>query len=66
MFKCEKCGKITKAGEKQYRKVVEIRQKTYYNIDKCGKEKETIGQEIVKELKICEKCAEEEEKEDGR
>lgn len=57
MFKCELCGKITKAGEKQHKKVVQTRNKTYINIDKKGNEKKTTGTEIVKEIRICEKCA---------
>ena len=57
MFKCELCGKITKAGEKQHKKVVKTRDKTYINIDKNGNEKKTTGTEIVKEINICEECA---------
>ena len=59
MFKCDKCKRITKSGEKQHKKVVEKRNKTYINIDKYGKEKRTTGTEIVKEINVCEKCAEE-------
>ena len=60
MFKCERCGRITNAREKQRKKVVEVRAKTYINTDKYGREQKTSGHEIVKELKICEKCAEKE------
>lgn len=60
MFKCEICGNITKPNEKQYKKVVETREKTYSYIDKYGNEKTSTGSEIVKEINICEKCAEEE------
>ena len=59
MFKCDKCKRITKAGEKQHKKVVETREKVYINIDKYGKEKRTTGTEIVKEINVCERCAEE-------
>lgn len=58
MFKCEKCGKVTRAGEKQHKEIVKIRNKTYNHIDKYGKEKTSKGTEIVKEINICEKCAE--------
>lgn len=56
MFRCEKCGKITKPGEKQSKKVIKTREKSYINKDKYGKEKITIGHEIVKEINICEEC----------
>ena len=58
MFRCERCKRITKPGEKQHKKIVQTRQKTYVNIDKRGKEKKTIGSEIVKEINICEECFE--------
>lgn len=37
MFKCEQCGKITKAGDKQYKKVIETREKIYHYEDKKRK-----------------------------
>lgn len=58
MFKCEQCGKITKAGEKQNKKVVETRKRIYCYIDKKGNEKVSEGSEIVKEINICEECFE--------
>ena len=56
MFKCDRCGKITKSGEKQTKKVIKEREMVYIN-----GQKETTGKEIVKEINICEKCAKEEE-----
>ena len=38
MFKCELCGKITKPGEKQTKKIIETRNKIYKYINKNGKE----------------------------
>lgn len=61
MFKCEICGKITKAGEKQTKKIIETRDVKYSNILPNGKEKITDGTEIVKEINICEECAKKEE-----
>ena len=62
MFKCDMCGKITEAREKQHKKIVEVRQKTYYNKNEWGREKKSVGHEIVRELNICEECTEKEEK----
>lgn len=61
MFKCELCGKITKAGEKQTKKIIKTRDKIYSYKDKKGNEKESVGKEIVKEINICEECAKKEE-----
>ncbi len=58
MFKCERCGKVTQAGEKQHKEIVKTRNKTYNYIDKHGKEGISKGFEIVKEINVCEKCAE--------
>lgn len=57
MFKCEECGKITQLGEKQHKKVIKTRKKIYYYTDKNGKERTSTGSEIVKEINVCEKCA---------
>ena len=57
--------KVTRSGEKQHKKVVERRAKTYYNTNKWGNEKKTQGHEIVKEINICEKCAEKGEHKSG-
>lgn len=64
MFKCQICGKITKAGEKQTKKIVETRDKKYNYIDKHGNKKVSTGFEIVKEINICEECAKKEENND--
>ena len=56
MYKCDICNEITKSGEKQNKKIIETRNKTYHFIDKYGKEKTSEGTEIVKEINICEKC----------
>ena len=58
MFRCEKCGRITKPNEKQYKQIVQTREKTYKNEDKYGNIKTSKGTEIVKEIKISEKCFE--------
>ncbi len=60
MFKCEKCERITRPGEKQHKKVVETREKIYKNEDKHGNIKTSKGAEIVKEINICEECYEKE------
>jgi len=62
MFRCEQCGKITRAGEKQTKKVIETRNKFYINEDKYGNKKKTEGTEIAKEINLCEECANKEEK----
>lgn len=56
MFKCEKCGRTTRTGEKQHKKVIETREKNYTNLDTYGNKKTSKGWEIVKEINICEKC----------
>lgn len=58
MFRCEKWGKVTQAGEKQHKEIVKTRNKTYNHTDKYGKEKISKGTEIVKEINVCEECAE--------
>lgn len=56
MFRCDICHKASKSGEKQNKKVIETRDKTYHYIDKYGKEKTSEGTEIVKEIKVCDEC----------
>ena len=55
MFKCNTCGKTTKAGEPATRRVVETREKVYpkrsYANDPGGK-----GCETVYEVVECEAC----------
>lgn len=65
MFKCEICGKITKPGDKQHKKVIETRKKIYHNPDKYGHDIISEGDEIVKEISVCEKCYLEEDKLNG-
>ena len=48
MFICALCHKQPEPKEKQFSLVAEYRNKTYSN--------NTVGQEIVKEIKICELC----------
>lgn len=49
MFNCEICKKTSKAGEKQYKIIVEAREVVYEN--------GTKGWEIVKEISVCETCS---------
>lgn len=58
MYRCDICGKVTKSGEKQNKKIVETRDKIYNYRDKYGKERVAKGTEIVKEINVCKKCAE--------
>ena len=60
MFKCQKCGKITQKGEKQHKKIIATRNKIYQYLDKYGQERTAKGWEIEKEINICEKCVESE------
>ena len=57
MFKCQMCGKVTEPKEKQYKKIIKTRSKTYHNLNKYGKEKISKGSETVKEINVCEECA---------
>lgn len=62
MFKCEKCGGITKRGEKIERVLVELRKVDYYigagdGFSFIHQPKKTGGTEIVKEAKFCKNCA---------
>jgi hypothetical protein len=54
MFKCGRCHKTTKTGERANKLVIETREKVYYN-DEAGYSK---GSEIVKEINICGRCKE--------
>ena len=62
MFRCDRCGKTTRPGEKQTKKVVKTRDKTYTYTDKFEREQTKFKEnaEIVKEINLCENCAEEE------
>ena len=48
MFKCQQCGGQSAPGEKQSKKVVAKRPKTYKNGG--------VGWEIKKEISVCNKC----------
>lgn len=48
MFRCERCGRVSKPHDKQHRVVVEERAVTY----KDG----SSGHEIVRELRVCGEC----------
>ncbi len=51
-YRCEECGKVSKPGEKQNRIVVETREVDYEQKDFTR----TKGWEIVREIKVCDKC----------
>lgn len=57
MFRCEMCGKTTRPGEKQTKKIIAERERTYHYIDNKGRKQMSKGKEITKEINICEKCA---------
>ena len=62
MFKCSRCGRTTNPCEKLTKLVTDTKEKTYYNkFIKKGKEIEKIshGYEILREIDLCERCAEE-------
>lgn len=63
MYKCQKCNKISKPGESINKFVVSTREKKYINktTDKKGNEyyKTTYGNEIVKEIIVCQECYDE-------
>lgn len=52
MYKCDKCGKNSEPKEKCNIVPVKFRRKVYSKHD-------TIGQEIVKEQKLCSNCIKE-------
>lgn len=62
MFICSKCGKCTKAREKQTKVVKEKRDQEYFNDVFLKRKKRTVtkhttGWEIVSEMIICNSCA---------
>ena len=61
MFKCEICHKITEPREKLTKYPVKFRDKVYQNNHPFKKNQviTSYGKEIVKEINVCEKCAEE-------
>lgn len=71
MFKCKKCNKVTKPGEKQHKETVKTRTKQYYYeqfVDDRGRTKRVedakgnpvykvvAGSEIVEEIDVCGSC----------
>ena len=68
MFKCDQCKKTSNPGTKQHKVVVISRSKQYSNTildykgnpkkDKLGNilTKTSSGEEIVKEINVCESC----------
>ncbi len=56
MFRCELCGKVSNPREKQYKKTIQTRNKTYTYLDNRGRCRTSKGEEIVKEINVCEKC----------
>jgi len=61
MYKCEQCGSQSKIGEKLNRKITKSRPKTYENVFKDDRKRETKkiteGNEIVQELLVCGGCS---------
>lgn len=57
-YKCQQCGYVAKDGERPFKKVVETRQRTYKTKTKFGREKESTGWEVVKEIIVCRNCME--------
>lgn len=61
MFRCGKCKQVSYPGEKPTKKVVATRGRVYETSNGPGKYPTTsYGEEIVKEIDLCEKCAKEE------
>lgn len=60
MFKCEKCGRVTEPREKLTKIPVLMRERVYQQEVIKNKRKKTVtsfGQEIIKEINLCERCA---------
>lgn len=58
-FKCDVCGMTVGNRVKPVKKVIEIREKIYEPVLKADKtiDRIPVGQEIVKEIDCCKKCA---------
>ena len=67
MFKCDRCHKITQSGEKLTKQPVKYRDKVYQILDTKykGSVVTSYGKEIVKEINLCESCADKIKKEMG-
>ena len=59
MFKCHRCHKITQPGEKLTKHPVKYRDKVYQIMDTKfkGSIVTSYGKEILKEINLCESCA---------
>lgn len=59
MFKCDKCNKTTRPGEKLTKYPVKYRNKVYQFDDTKyrGNSVTSYGKEIAKEINLCELCA---------
>lgn len=65
MFKCERCHRITKPGEKMSKMPIRFRDKIYQYEKKYKNKSQIItsyGKEIEKEISICERCERNNEK----
>ena len=60
MFRCQRCGNVTRSREKETKVVIEYRKKIYKQASTKRDTRiiTTHGFEIVKEIRICNKCAE--------
>jgi len=56
MFRCKKCGKVSKPREKSVRVVVETRPKDYFTVIGGVQVLLGSGSEIVKEITVCKDC----------
>jgi|GEM_PF-1466764 len=64
MYKCDRCGKHSELGQREIKIVSETREKEYperFTPDGWGKSRRIdrggVGTEVVKEERICYKCA---------
>jgi hypothetical protein len=60
MYRCPSCRKTQTAGSKQVKVVTQTRERTYQNTIRRGKTTKVIeskGSEIVKEVGVCQNCA---------
>lgn len=60
MYRCQQCGMQVGPCVTQMKKVVETRPVTYKHMIRAGRRvnvKTTEGWEIVKEIDVCEECA---------
>lgn len=65
MFRCDKCNRVTEPREKLTKKAIIKRDRVYQNViknkfNRHEQVKTTFGEEIVKEINLCERCSSEE------